>query len=157
MNFPLYQNDPRLHVRPSIEPYGCLFRSLGEIAEAHVGEALTPRELIDMYDWLIEQGYMLDEKGHQSWVQDHAAVINAGLYYLGAEQTAEYAWRMDLAGQGKGFGSPAGCNYFIAQARMDGWSISHFYRSDSRGDRMRDPYWPPKETIKVISIRGYEV
>lgn len=154
---PIHQNDRRLAAEPSIEPYGCLFRSLGEIAEAHHRQVMPPEMILAMYRWLVAEGAVKDAPGAQAYVMDHAAVINAALYYMDLMQTGEYLWRMDLAGQGRDFGSPHDCNAFIAQARMDGWNISHFYHSDSRGERVWDPYWPGKDVIKVISIRGYRI
>jgi len=157
MNFPLHQNDPILKSRPSIATYGCLFRSLCEIGEAHVGTALTAPQVIELFDWLVDNGHMRDEPGKQAWVDNHGAVINGALYYLGAEQTARYVWRADLADQGKAFGSQQRCNYFISQGRFDDWGISHFYRSDEYSDRMWDPYWPPKSDPLILSIRGYRL
>lgn len=154
---PLFQNDTELRGRPSIESYGCLFRSLVELAESHVSRALTARENLILYDWLLEQGYLMDSEGQRSWVMSHSGVINGALFYLNGKQDAEYRCRMDFEGQGKDFGSMAGCNYFIGQARIEGWNISHFFHCDSRGDRVWDPYWPAKPVEKLISLRGYVI
>jgi len=108
-----------------------------------------------MYRWLVDEGHVKDEDGKRAWVENHHAVINAAFYYLGEPQTAEYLWRMDLAGQGNDFGSPHDCDAFIAQARIKGWAISHFYVADSRGERIFDPFWPYGEIEHVVSLRGY--
>jgi len=154
---PLHQNDPALSSEPSLAPYGCLVTSLREIAEAHARSCLTPRQILDMYRWLVAQGHVLDEKGHQAFVMDHGAVGRAAQYYLGVPQTFKYVYRHDTADSAKDFGDISHANYFIAQVRIEGWNISHFLHSDSMGERLWDPYWPARSITDTLSLRGYHV
>ncbi|MFW5828045.1 MAG: hypothetical protein ACOCU4_08130, partial [Alkalispirochaeta sp.] len=70
--------------------------------------------------------------------------------------TFRYVARMDLGDdQSANFGDLKDAQYFAAYARIEGYRIGHFYRSNRIGRRLWDPYWPAGEVAEVLSIRGY--
>jgi hypothetical protein len=125
------------------------------LAPAH---ALEPDQVLEWYRWLKEHRHIQDDSELRAFVLDHTAVGQAAQYYLGVPQSFSYCYRHDLRGdRSRNFGDPAEPNAWIAQVRCRGWSISHFLESDGAGNRMWDPYWPPRGIIEVLSIRGYSL
>lgn len=156
---PLLQTDPRLREEPSIGPFGCFWVTLRQIAERHVGAALDPATNLEMYRWLVAEGHLKDEDGRRAYVMDHAAVINAGLYYLNHPQTAVYvgAAYVRPMDQDRSWGRLSTANYFAGQGNFAGYGISHFYESDRDGRKVWDPYWPHGHQTSLISIRGFRL
>jgi hypothetical protein len=153
---PIYQNDARLADEPSLAPYGCLATTIRQICESRAGHALEPDTVLEWYRWLKDHRHIQDDSELRAYVLDHTAVGQAAQYYLGVPQSFSYCYRHDLRGdRSRNFGDPAEPNAWIAQVRCRGWSISHFLESDGAGNRMWDPYWPPREITVVLSIRGY--
>ena len=151
---PLQQTDKRLEAEPSIKPFGCFAVSLREIAEHYVGRVLSASKNLKWYRWCVADGVLLDEEGKRAYVMDHAAVINAALYYLGAPQTARYVGAEYFDGRPP-WGDMSKANYFISQGEFEGFQHSHFYESNRDGLKTWDPYWPHAAQYDIVSIRGF--
>lgn len=157
MNMPLLQTDPRLAEEPSLAQYGCLAMTLREIAERHARRTLGAPEALEWYRWCVTHGKISDAPGRRAFVLDHAAVINAALYYLAAPQTATYVGALYIEEPERSWGDATRGNYWAAQATFTGYEHSHFYESDPRGYKAWDPYWPHSEMDRILSIRGYQL
>lgn len=154
---PICQNDWRLSDEPSIAGYGCLFTVLREMVEAHHRETLDEEDILDLYVWLLDNGGLVDEEGRRAFIIDHDKTGRAVQFYLRQPQTFKYVYRHDYAGPYKGFGKKEDAQYFAAYVRVAGYSIGHFIRCDSDGNRVWDPYWPPGVILSIDSIRGYSI
>lgn len=154
---PLTQNDPRLSREPSIKPYGCLFRALGELAEHKAGRTMSADNIIAMYRWLLDNDAILDEPDKRAWIVDHTKTIRAAQHYLGVKQTGEYVYRNDMDSSDNDFGSRDKANYFICYARISNASIGHFIHCDQNAQRVWDSYFPATEILEITSLRGYRL
>lgn len=155
---PIVQNDERLKAEPSIEPYGCLFRVIGEICETAAEKTLPPEQILEAYRWCRDHSYLLDEHGNQAWVKDHTEVGRAHQYYLDVPKTFRYVYRQDYGDDQSGsFGDRSEANHFAIYARIKGYRIGHFIHASRDKLRLWDPYWPAGEIVEVLSLRGYRV
>ena len=156
MNMPLFQNDDRLLLRPSIRTHGCYFRGLSQIAERHAGEALAPQQIITQYDWLLENGHMIDEMGRQSFVLDATAVGRAAQFYLGVPQTFRAVYRHSLPGYDSAdFDTGDNPNYWLALGYIQGGKIPHFWEIDADQKPLWDSLWPVRPKLQILSVRGF--
>ncbi len=156
MNF-LRQSD--FPEEENIRAGGCLMISLLVIAQMIVRKLLTKEEILFIYKHLIKRGSMKDGKDRASkslrksscYILDHEAAINEGLSFL-----IEPYKRVSYVGcqyldpsLGKSWGKFSG-DYIILQVRAL-VGFGHFRLLDF------DPYDPPIEYDKILSIRYYKV
>lgn len=153
---PLMQNDPRLASRPSIKTHGCYFRSLSALAEMHAGKELTPRQIIEQYDWCIDNGHIVDEFGRQAFVMHPNHVGRAAQYYLGVPQTFKAVSRVSVVPYDKhDFMTHEEPTHYIAMGLIAGASIPHFWVIDWQRNELWDPLTPSREKHTILSVRGF--
>ena len=156
MKLPLFQNDPRLLSRPSIRTHGCYFRQLSQLAEKHAGTALEDRQIITQYDWLLENGHMVDERGRQSFVLNAEAVGRAAQFYLGVPQTFRCVSRVSSPGYDQSdFDTGEKPNYWLAMGYIKDALIPHFWEIDERLGALWDSLWPARPKLEIVSVRGF--
>ena len=156
MKLPLFQNDDALRKRPSIPTHGCYFRSLSALAEMHAGETLTPRQIIEQYDWCIDNSHIVDEFGRQAFVMHPNHVGRAAQFHLGVPQTFKAVSRVSIAPYDKhDFMTHDTPTHYIAMGIIAGASIPHFWVIDKDRTELWDPLSPSREKITILSVRGF--
>lgn len=158
MNLPLFQNDPRLLKRPSLGPYGCYVRGLTQMCEAAAGNALSDVQIFKQFDWLLDNGKMVDELGRQAFVLDATAVGRAAQFYLGVPQTFEAVYRRSENGyDDKDFDLGRTPTAWLALGYIEGGKIPHFWQVDEDQHTLWDSLWPIRKKLKIVSLRGFIV
>ena len=155
---PLMQNDPKLEPRPSIKTHGCYFRALSQICEKAACKVLTERQIIDQYDWCLDNGAMVDERGRQAFVLDPTKVGRAAQFYLQVPQTFRAVSRNSIEGYKQNdfdTGEPA--SFWLALGKIEGAGILHFWEIDEDVKPLWDSLWPVRRKIEVVSVRGFAV
>lgn len=155
---PLMQNDPRLVARPSIRSHGCYFRGLSQLCEKAAGKPLTDRQILMQYDWCLDNGAMVDERGRQAFVLDPTKVGRAAQFYLKVPQTFRAVTRKSIEGYNQhdfDLGEPA--NYWLALGRIEGAQILHFWEIDDDGKNLWDSLWPIRRKLEIVSMRGFRI
>ena len=156
MNMPLFQNDDRLLLRPSIRNYGCYFRAISQLCERHAGKALSSGEVITQYDWLLENHKMIDERGRQAFVLDAEAVGKAAQFYLKVPQTFRPVLRHSVDGYDHSdFDSKEEPTHWLAMGLIEGGKIPHFWEIDNDQHPLWDSLWPVRSKLQILSLRGF--
>ena len=155
---PLMQNDPRLQARPSIKTHGCYFRALSQICEKAAGKVLTERQIIDQYDWCLDNGAMVDERGKQAFVLDPTKVGRAAQFYLQVPQTFRAVSRESVPGYDKhDFLTNDPASFWLALGKIEGAGILHFWEIDENRVPLWDSLWPVRQKLEIMSVRGFAV
>lgn len=152
--------------RSEIQTDGCLFLSLGSIAEEAAAFSSEkpiafedPEEIERTYQYVIPN-YMRDggqDHKNRCYINDHVAVIRAYLNVLGIRKAEiEYLYRHDMdTGHfvvGGEFTEPL-CQYFVKKVPY-GEKGSHFLRCTRGGTSLYNPGITDGE---MLSLRGYRV
>ena len=158
MNLPLFQNDPQLLCRPSIRDFGCYVRGLSQLCEKVAGTALTAKQTITQYDWLLENGKMLDERGRQAFVLYPEAVGKAAQFYLGVPQTFRAVLRRSVDGYDHSdFDTGEEPTHWLALGLIEGGKIPHFWEIDNDQHPLWDSLWPVRSKLQILSLRGFVI
>lgn len=155
---PLMQNDPRLQSRSSIGTHGCYFRGLSQICEKAAHKTLTDKQIIDQYDWCLDNGAMVDERGRQAFVLDPTKVGRAAQFYLKVPQTFRAVSRKSTEQYKQhdfDTGEPA--SFWLALGRIEGAGILHFWEIDEDAKSLWDSLWPVRRKLEIVSMRGFAV
>jgi hypothetical protein len=130
-----------------INKYGCLFFSLLDIAEEHVGRVFTSAQIKAVYQELIATGAMRED----CYVLDHAAVIATGCQSLGLFAPVRYVgahYNNEITDR-KSWGVKHGHEMILQYLTPKG--NTHFRRPHY------DPYQPPIGFTNLMSVRWYNV
>lgn len=136
-----------------VQKDGCLFCTLGEIAEQETGVKLTHDKWVEIYYSLNAKrvlSYDLNNMSFGAFVHDHQEVLNEFLKACGSTKRARYIMRQYVKPEfGTSFGTEnyKDCNYIILQVQTP--NGGHFRMLDY------DPYEYGTKTLYVKSIRGY--
>ena len=155
---PLMQNDPRLAKRPSIRTHGCYFRGLSQLCEKAANKVLEPAQIIEQYDWCLNDGAMVDERGKQAFVLDPTKVGRAAQHYLGVPQTFRAVSRVSKPGYDKhDFMTNDPASFWLALGVIEGAGIKHFWEIDEDEKSLWDSLWPVRRKIEIVSVRGFAI
>lgn len=152
---PLYQNDPRLKSEPSLAPYGCLITTNRQIVERHYERTLGPSTWLVVYRRMVQLGIVRDNSELRAYVMNHVRSIDMVKEALDISTPTRYVLRRSISGNNEhDFDTGETPNAWIAQARIEGARISHFYEIFEDGQVAWDPLWPTRKKIETLSIRG---